>query len=224
MQKLNKLRQIILREIDQNELLQKNLIIQILSSRRLLADHCEILEDAVSSLSSLQYKQTNTISLLNTSSIFAMSGLAFSFLNHNARYLLPMLGGTMISLYVKKYITNNKRIFLEGQLKDLIKALDEFEFVFKKIQTFFSDATMLEQHAKILERYNKDDQVSIHMIFTIKRVIRALYCFIKYLEYFYKIDNEMKYLCPEVDDVDNCAIMVELNHDYKDAKTYKVNF
>jgi hypothetical protein len=63
------------------QLLQKNLIVQILSSRRLLGDHCELLEEAVNDLVALDQKYSNVLSLLSTTGVVTTCGLAFSVLN-----------------------------------------------------------------------------------------------------------------------------------------------
>jgi hypothetical protein len=137
--------------------------------------------------------------------------------------LIPCISGVVPIVYAHKLVKARKRTLLESELKSFITALDEFEFSFKKIQTFFSDAMVMEQHAKILHRYNKEDQVAMELVQTIKRVIRALYCFLKYLEAFYKIDEKLKFIYPDVDDIDNCALMTEENFNYADSKTYKVS-
>lgn len=225
MEKIISLRASILEEINQNELLQNELVVQILCSRRMLNEHSDTMEEVLKNLKQTDQKYPELITWLNTIGFTTACSLAFSVLNTRLRYVLAGIGGSAMPLMLFRKLTNsNKRNFLKLQIQNFIKSLNEFESAFRKIQTFFNDAAIMEQQAKILERYNKGNQVSIDLIHTIKRVIRALYCFLKYLELYYRIENKWNYLYSEVEDIDNCSLMMDTNIDYASTKTYKELF
>lgn len=115
-----------------------------------------------------------------------------------------------------------QRSSLEVTLKTLIKAFDDFESGVRKTLSFLNDAQVMEVYAKVLQRYDRKNQIPFHLVDTMKRVIRAVYCFTKYLEYYYKLDSKLSYLYPEIDDVDNCELM-RLYKDDWDVKTIKVS-
>lgn len=125
-------------------------------------------------------------------------------------------------VYLKKLVNINKRLCYEFQLKDLITSLDNFEFSLKKATTFMNDAQVMSVQAKILKRYNKDNKIPSILIETVKRTIRALYCFVKYLEYYYKLDHKLQRLYQEIEDVDNCLTM-RTQMDEWDGKIIKVS-
>lgn len=107
-------------------------------------------------------------------------------------------------------------------LKKLIGAFDEFETGVKKIISFINDARVMEVYAKVLKRYDRKNLIPFHLVDTIKRVIRAVYCFTKYMEYYYKLDSKLSYLYQDIDDVDNCELM-RLYMEEWDIKTIKVS-
>lgn len=115
-----------------------------------------------------------------------------------------------------------QRSGLEATLKTLIKAFDDFESGVRKTLSFLNDAQVMEVYAKVLQRYDRKNQIPFHLVDTMKRVIRAVYCFTKYMEYYYKLDSKLSYLYPEIDDVDNCELM-RLYKDDWDVKTIKVS-
>lgn len=108
-----------------------------------------------------------------------------------------------------------QRIFYEAQMKDFIKALDDFEFSLKKSTNYINDAQYIKAQADNLNRVNKNRNISVDILNITKRVIRALYCFLKYFEYSFKIDEKYLYLYQDIDDVDNCQL---LTTDFKDEK------
>lgn len=125
-------------------------------------------------------------------------------------------------LYMRKQINIQQRKSAENILNNLIKAFDEFESGVKKTISFINDAQVMESYARILNRYDRRNQIPYHLVDTIKRVIRAIYCFTKYLEYYYKLDSKLGYLYQDIDDVDNCELM-RLYKDDWDIKTIKVS-
>lgn len=125
-------------------------------------------------------------------------------------------------LYMRKQINIQQRKSAENILNNLIKAFDEFESGVKKTISFINDAQVMESYARILNRYDRRNQIPFHLVDTIKRVIRAIYCFTKYLEYYYKLDSKLGYLYQDIDDVDNCELM-RLYKDDWDIKTIKVS-
>lgn len=125
-------------------------------------------------------------------------------------------------MYICKKNNSRHRIELENILKSLIGTFDEFETGVKKTITFISDARVMEVYAKVLKRYDRKNLIPFHLVDTIKRVIRAVYCFLKYMEYYYKLDSKLNYLYPEIDDVDNCELM-RLYKEEWDIKTIKVS-
>lgn len=123
---------------------------------------------------------------------------------------------------MRKQINIQQRKSAENILNNLIKAFDEFESGVKKTISFINDAQVMESYARILNRYDRRNQIPFHLVDTIKRVIRAIYCFTKYLEYYYKLDSKLGYLYQDIDDVDNCELM-RLYKDDWDIKTIKVS-
>ncbi len=81
----------------------------------------------------------------------------------------------------------------------------------------------MEVYAKVLHRYDRKNLIPVHLVDTIKRVIRAIYCFTKYMEFYYPLETKLSHLYPDIDDVDNCELMT-LNKDEWDVKTIKVSF
>jgi hypothetical protein len=136
--------------------------------------------------------------------------------------LIPCITSTIPLLYICKQNNVRKRTALEITLKNLIEAFDEFETGVKKTISFINDATVMEVYAKVLKRYDRKNLIPFHLVDTIKRVIRAVYCFTKYMEYYYKLDSKLSYLYNEIDDVDNCNLM-RLYKDEWDIKTIKVS-
>jgi hypothetical protein len=136
--------------------------------------------------------------------------------------LIPCITSTIPLLYICKQNNVRKRTALENTLKNLIEAFDEFETGVKKTISFINDATVMEVYAKVLKRYDRKNLIPFHLVDTIKRVIRAVYCFTKYMEYYYKLDSKLSYLYNEIDDVDNCNLM-RLYKDEWDIKTIKVS-
>lgn len=108
-----------------------------------------------------------------------------------------------------------QRIFCESQMKDFIKSLDDFEFCLKKSTNFINDAQYIKVQSDNLKRVNKSRNISVDLLDVTKRVIRALYCFLKYLEYYFKIDEKYHYFYQDIDDVDNCQL---LTIDFEDEK------
>lgn len=125
-------------------------------------------------------------------------------------------------MYIRKQIKIQQRKITENILKDLIKTLDEFESGVKKTLSFLNDALVMDSYARILQRYDRKNQIPFHLVDTIKRVIRAIYCFTKYMEYYYKLDAKWKYLYQEIDDVDNCELMRQHKEEW-DVKSIKVS-
>lgn len=101
----------------------------------------------------------------------------------------------------------NKRIFYETQLKDFIKSLDDFEFSVKKATNYINDARFIKSQADNLKRVNKSRNISIDLLNLTKRVVRALYCFLKYLELCYTINDKYHYFYQDIDDIDNCKLL-----------------
>ena len=99
------------------------------------------------------------------------------------------------------------RIFYEAQMKDFIKSLDDFEFSVKKATNYINDAQYIKAQADNLKRVNKSRNITIDLLYLTKRVVRALYCFLKYLEYFHKIDEKYHYFYEDIDDIDNCKLL-----------------
>lgn len=125
-------------------------------------------------------------------------------------------------MYICKQNNVRKRSGLESTLKNLIDAFDEFETGVKKTISFINDARVMEVYAKVLKRYDRKNLIPFHLVDTIKRVIRAVYCFTKYMEYYYKLDSKLSYLYQDIDDVDNCELM-RVYKDEWDIKTIKVS-
>jgi hypothetical protein len=98
-------------------------------------------------------------------------------------------------------------------MKDFIKSLDDFEFSVRKVTNYINDAQYVKAQAENLKRVSKSRNISIDLLNLTKRVVRALYCFLKYLEYCYKIDEKYQYFYQDIDDVDNCNL---LTTDFKD--------
>ena len=123
---------------------------------------------------------------------------------------------------MRKQINIQQRKSAENILKNLIEGFDEFESGVKKTISFINDAQVMESYARILNRYDRRNEIPFHLVDTIKRVIRAVYCFTKYLEYYYKLDSKLGYLYQDIDDVDNCELMRVYKNDW-DIKTIKVS-
>ncbi|XP_070503541.1 uncharacterized protein dind [Chironomus tepperi] len=215
MNKLNVIKSQILCEITQKDELQKNLIVQILCSKRLLSDDLESLEEVVNDFNLEDTKKSNYFTFLSTSGVVLSSYGIFHYLNNNIRYLIPCLTGAIPIIYLNKQMNINQRIFYETQMKDFIKSLDDFEFSVKKATNYINDANYIKAQADNLKRVNKDRNISIDILNLTKRVVRALYCFLKYLEYCFKIDEKYSYFYQDIDDVDNCKL---LTIDFKDEE------
>ncbi|CAG9808018.1 unnamed protein product [Chironomus riparius] len=207
MVKLNVLKSQIACEITQKDELQKNLIVQILCSKRLLSDHLENLEEVVNDFIVEETTKSNYFTFLSTSSAVLSSYGIFHYLNNNIRYLIPCLTGAIPIIYLHKQMNIKQRIFYETQMKDFIKSLDDFEFSVKKATNYINDAQFLKAQADNLKRVNKSLNITIDILNLTKRVVRALYCFLKYLEYCYKIDDKYHYFYQDIDDVDNCKLL-----------------
>jgi hypothetical protein len=136
--------------------------------------------------------------------------------------MLPVASGAVTFLYVKKQMSVKRRVNYEQKFKDLIKSLDDFECNLKKVTKFMGYAQVLDLHAKILERYNKDNKVISSLFDTLKRIVRSLSGFVKYLEYFYKLNRKLDRLYIEMDDIDNCPLM-QRQYDSWDSHAIKVS-
>lgn len=137
--------------------------------------------------------------------------------------MIPCISSTVPLLYLIKSNNIRKRNKLEDTVQTLIKALDEFEMGVKKTISFINDAQVMETYAKVLKRFDRKNLIPFHLVDTIKRVIRAIYCFTKYMEFYYKLDAKLSYLYPDIDDIDNCTLM-RLYKEEWDLKTIKVSW
>jgi hypothetical protein len=115
----------------------------------------------------------------------------------------------------------NQRLFYEAQVKDFIKSLDDFEFSVKKATNYINDARYIKSQADNLKRVNKSRvNISIDLLNLTKRVVRALYCFLKYLELCYNIDGKYHYFYQDIDDIDNCKLLtVDFEDEENDPQT-----
>lgn len=144
------------------------------------------------------------------------------FITSSYSFLIPCISGTVPVLYIMKRSNVQKRNALENTLKNLIEVFDEFETGVKKTISFINDARVMEVYAKVLKRYDRKNLIPFHLVDTIKRVIRSVYCFTKYMEYYYKLNSKLSYLYPDIDDVDNCELMLLYKEEW-DTKTIKVS-
>jgi hypothetical protein len=168
--------------------------LRLLSSRRLLSDHVDILEESLDDCTKNLLMKKDKLTMLTTAGVLASSYATFAYFQNNLRYSIPCITSVIPIMYINKQINIRRCKTTENILNELIKTLDEFETGVRKTLSFLNDALVMESHARILQRYDRKNQIPFHLVDTIKRVIRAIYCFTKYMEYYYKLDAKWKYL------------------------------
>lgn len=110
-----------------------------------------------------------------------------------------------------------------GKLAKFISSLDSYESAVKKNKTFLHEAQIIKSTANVLKRYDKDNRIPHRLIESMKRVINALYGFVKDLEGV-EIAEKLEVLYEPFEDLQDCELMsVDLEFEV-DVKVIKVSF
>lgn len=126
-------------------------------------------------------------------------------------------------LYIQKLVNVKDRKSMVGKLAKFISSLDSYESAVKKNKTFLHEAQIIKSTANVLKRYDKDNRIPHRLIESMKRVINALYGFVKDLEGV-EIAEKLEVLYEPFEDLQDCELMsVDLEFEV-DVKVVKVSF
>lgn len=126
-------------------------------------------------------------------------------------------------LYIQKLVNVKDRKSMVGKLAKFISSLDSYESAVKKNKTFLHEAQIIKSTANVLKRYDKDNRIPHRLIESMKRVINALYGFVKDLEGV-EIAEKLEVLYEPFEDLQDCELMsVDLEFEV-DVKVIKVSF
>lgn len=124
--------------------------------------------------------------------------------------------------YIQKLVNVRKREAIEAQLNQFIVSLDNYETAVKKNKTFLNEAQVIKSSFNVLKRYDKDDKIPQNLVESIKRVISALYNFVKDLET-YTINEKLSLVYEPFEDLQDCELMLMSLEQAADLKFIKVS-
>lgn len=123
-------------------------------------------------------------------------------------------------MYIQKLVNVKKRESLEAKLARFTTSLDKFESAIKKNKTFLQESHVIKSSESVLKRFDKDNKIPLNLIESIKKVVNALFSFVKLLET-YAISEKLSLIYEPFEDLQDCKLMtanLTNNVDLKDIK------
>ena len=136
--------------------------------------------------------------------------------------MIPSIAGVIPIVYIQKLVNIRNNEILESKLTDFTNSLDNYESAIKKNKTFLNEAHFLKSSVHILQRYDRDNKIPQNLVQSIRKVIDALYNFVKFLETF-KINDKLSLIYEPFEDLQDCDLMTMNLEQEIDLKIIKVS-
>ncbi|XP_053681900.1 uncharacterized protein LOC128732631 [Sabethes cyaneus] len=190
---------------------QTNILLQILNSRRLLADHVEVLEECLDSYSS--YRNAKRSPRIGTAWILlsSVSGAAVLLLGRNRlKWTSPLLGivaacgGSYFYKWFNLYNYNRQHRILA----ELIQSFELFEAAVRKNILFLHESQYIRTVRASLEKTGTGEDVYIGELFhCLVETIRSIHSALKTLELQFRLDDKWSHLYTPMEELNDCDLL-----------------